>query len=147
MKKEFITLLTNTKNNYFLLDLYKKVFADIFNNLSDLVDCNLTFILPSVIHNLINGHQGISYGNILSTILAFNVYEHITKNNKAKELVYLLENKNFSYKKNLISFITTLNEDYYKNFLKNCLKVKDESLDNYFDEGITEAEKTVEEMR
>lgn len=132
-----------------MLDLYKKVFSDVFEKLSSQIDCNLSFILPSVIHNIINGQQSLIYGNILSTILAYNAYEFINKNNNNKILYELLENKNYSYKKNLIKFISTINEDYYKNFLHGCLKVKDVSLDNYFDEGLTEVGKTetYEEVR
>ena len=116
-----------------MLDLYKKVFTDVFDKLSDQVDCNIGFILPSVIHNIINGQQSLIYGNILSNILAYNAYECLNKNSNHKILFELLENKNYSYKKNLIKFISTINEDYYKNFLSGCLKIKDLSLDNYFE--------------
>ena len=149
---EFINIAkkaNDTQLTGVMLDLYKKVFSDVFEKLSSHIDCNLTFILPSVIHNIINGQQSLIYGNILSTILAYNAYEFINKNNNNKILYELLENKNYSYKKNLIKFISTINEDYYKNFLHGCLKVKDVSLDNYFDEGVTEVAKTetYEEVR
>ena len=39
-----------------------KYLSDIFSKLSDIVDCDLGFILPSVIHNIINGQQGLIYG-------------------------------------------------------------------------------------
>ena len=122
-----------------LLNLYKRVFADVFSKLTDLVDCDLGFILPSVIHNIINGQQGLIYGNIISSILAYNTYEYINTEKNIKSLYELLENKNYSYKKNLIKFITTIKTDYYKNFLSGCLKIKDVSLDNYFDDEQTEA--------
>jgi hypothetical protein len=130
-----------------LLDLYKRVFTDIFQKLSDIIDCDFNFILPSVINNIINGQQSLIYGNILSNILAFNTYEYISKGKNNKAFNELLENKNYSYKKNLINFIMTINEDYYKYFLSNCLNIKDLSLDNYFDEGTTEHQnETVEEI-
>ena len=148
--QEFIDIAkkaSDTQLTGIMLDLYKKVFADVFNKLSHLVDCNIGFILPSVIHNIINGQQSMIYGNILSTILAYNAYECLNKNNNQKVLFELLENKNYSYKKNLIKFISTFNEDYYKNFLSGCLKIKDLSLDNYFDEGVTEVRtETFEEV-
>lgn len=124
--------------NEVILDLYKKVFSDVFDKLSSQIDCNLSFILPSVINNIINGQQSLIYGNILSMILAYNAYEYINKDNNNKVLYELLENKNYSYKKNLIKFISIINKDYYKNFLQGCLKIKDVSLDNYFDESRTE---------
>ena len=128
-----------------LLNLYKRVFADVFSKLSDLVDCDLGFILPSVIHNTINGQQGLIYGNIISSILAYNTYEYINSEKNISSLYELLENKNYSYKKNLIKFITTIKTDYYKNFLSGCLKIKDISLDNYFDESQTEVQPQTEE--
>ena len=128
-----------------LLNLYKRVFADVFSKLSDIVDCDLGFILPSVIHNTINGQQGLIYGNIISSILAYNTYEYINSEKNISALYELLENKNYSYKKNLIKFITTIKTDYYKNFLSGCLKIKDISLDNYFDESQTDAQPQTEE--
>ncbi len=128
-----------------LLNLYKRVFADVFSKLTDIVDCDLGFILPSVIHNTINGQQGLIYGNIISSILAYNTYEYINSEKNIKSLYELLENKTYSYKKNLIKFITTIKTDYYKNFLTGCLKIKDTSLDNYFDDEQTEAHPQTEE--
>jgi len=149
--KEFIDIAKKANDSQLtgiMLDLYKKVFTDVFDKLSHQVDCNIGFILPSVIHNIINGQQSLIYGNILSSILAYNAYECLNKNSNHKILFELLENKNYSYKKNLIKFISTINEDYYKNFLSGCLKIKDLSLDNYFDEGATEAKtETYEEVR
>jgi hypothetical protein len=130
-----------------LLDLYKRVYTDIFSKLGDKVNCDIGFILPNVIHNIINGQQSLIYGNVLSMILAYNAYESLSKNDQYKKIYDLLENKNYSYKKNLIKFILTINEDYYKNFLYGCLKIKDLSHDNYFDEGNTENRTdTIEEM-
>ena len=148
--KEFLDIIkkdNDSNSSNIMLDLYKKVFTDVFQKLSDQVDCNLTFILPSVIHNIINGQQSLIYGNILSTILAYNAYEYISNNSQTISIFELLENKNYSYKTNLIKFIMTINEDYYKNFLSGCLKIKDVSLNNYFDEGVTEAQTdTIEEI-
>ena len=115
-------------------DLYRKVYNDIFSRLTDYVDFNIQYILPQVIHNTVNGHQGLLYGNILSLILAFNAYTSINSNNRLDKLFELLENKNYSYKKNLIKFISNIDEDYYSKFLKECLKVKNVIVDNYFDD-------------
>jgi hypothetical protein len=145
---EFITLAKKANDTQLIkimLDLYKKVFIDVFSKLTDQIDCDLGFILPSVIINTVNGQQGLIYGNILSMILAYNAYEFLNKNKENNAvLIELLENKNYSFKKNLIKFISTINQDYYKNFLNGCLKIKDISLDNYFDEGITEAKNETE---
>jgi len=133
---DLINLIKKDKELKFniLFDLYKKVYSDIFDNLSDYIDFNITNIIPQVIHNTINGFQGLMYGNILSFILAFNAYTSINSENKLNMLFDLLQNKDYSYKKNLIKFISEINDDYYAKFLKDCLKVKDVVVDNYFDD-------------
>ena len=134
--QELINLIKKDKEfKYNILnDLYKKVYNDIFSRLTDYVDFNIQYILPQVIHNTVNGHQGLLYGNILSLILAFNAYTSINSNNRLDKLFELLENKNYSYKKNLIKFISNIDEDYYNKFLKECLKIKNIIIDNYFDD-------------
>ena len=106
------------------------------------IDTNITTISPIVIHNLINGQQGLIYGNILSMLLAFNVYKYINSGSNLSALYELLENKNYSYKKNLINFISAYNDDYYNIFITECLKIKNTIVENYFDDvEQTEVEK------
>ena len=135
--KDLINLLKQDKDFKYniIVDLYKKVYNDIFTNLKEYINFDSQYILPQVIHNLVNGHQGLLYGNILSLILAFNAYTSINSSNKLEKLFELLENKNYSYKKNLINFISDIDEDYYNKFLKECLKIKNIVVDNYFDDN------------
>jgi hypothetical protein len=142
--KDLINLIKKDKEFKYniIVDLYKKVYNDIFSNLKDYVDFDIHYILPQVIHNIVNGHQGLLYGNILSLILAFNAYTSISTNNRLEKLFELLENKNYSYKKNLIKFISDIDEDYYTKFLKECLKIKNIVVDNYFDDVTATATQT-----
>ena len=142
--KDLVTLIKkDTECKYNILsDLYSKVYKDIFSRLNDYINFDTKYILPQVLHNTVNGYQGLLYGNILSLILAFNAFTSINNNNKLDKLFELLENKNYSYKKNLIKFISEIDEDYYSKFLKECLKVKDIIIDNYFDDVTVSASQT-----
>ena len=132
---EFIEIArTNDQNQIYttLFDLYKKIFVDIFEKVN--IDTNITTISPHVIHNVINGQQGVIFGNVLSVILAFNVYSYINTKGDLEAFYQLLENRNYSYKENLINFIKKIDGDYYENFLVNCLKIKSSNVENCFDQ-------------
>jgi hypothetical protein len=132
---EFIEIArTNDQNQIYttLFDLYKKIFVDIFEKVN--IDTNITTISPHVIHNVINGQQGVIFGNVLSIILAFNVYSYINTKGDLEAFYQLLENRNYSYKENLINFIKKIDGDYYENFLVNCLKIKSSNVENCFDQ-------------
>jgi len=132
---EFIEIAkTNDQNQIYttLFELYKKIFIDIFEKIN--IDTNITTISPHVIHNVINGQQGVIFGNVLSIILAFNVYSHMNTKSNLDSLYQLLENRNYSYKENLINFIKKIDGDYYENFLINCLKIKNTNVENCFDQ-------------
>jgi hypothetical protein len=132
---EFIEIArTNDQNQIYttLFDLYKKIFIDIFEKVN--IDTNITTISPHVIHNVINGQQGVIFGNVLSIILAFNVYSYINTKGELGAFYQLLENRNYSYKENLINFIKKIDGDYYDNFMTNCLKIKSSNVENCFDQ-------------
>jgi Zn-dependent oligopeptidase len=122
-----------------LLDLNNNIMKDIFGK----HDKNLIFIQPYInqttVNNLINGNQGLIYGSILSIILSFNAYKIImTNKSKSNEFLFnLLENKNYSYRKLILEFISQLNNDYYNEFLQSCLGIQPDS-ENYYDEEVTE---------
>ncbi len=132
---EFIEIAkTNDSNQIYttLFDLYKKIFIDIFEKTN--IDTTSIIISPNIIHNVINGQQGVIFGNMLSIILAFNVYSYINTKCNLDSFYHLLENRNYSYKENLINFIKKMEGDYYENFLINCLKVKNSNIENCFDQ-------------
>lgn len=113
-----------------LIDLNYKIMKDIFGEHIDIIDINKNYILPSAINNLINGNQGFIYGTILSIILAFNAYTLIDSNDF---ITKLLENKEYSYRKMILEFVSELNHDYYTDFLIKCLNIELKKVNAYDD--------------
>jgi hypothetical protein len=116
-----------------LADLYKKIYSDLFNKFESYLDFDSINISPNIISNMINGQQGLIFGNLISSILAFNGALHVMENRNLELLNEFLYNTNYSYKKNLIKFISSIDEDYYKVFLAKCLKIKNINVESYFD--------------
>jgi len=121
-----------------LIQLNNTIMNDIFNKQSDLLDYNIFNM--SFINNLTNGNQGMIYGTILSIILSFNIYETLNTQSGISFLMKLLENKEFSYRKLILSYIASLKIDYYNNFLKKCLNIEPFT-ENYYDEDMTQTER------
>jgi len=123
-----------------MIELNNKIMNDIFKKQNSIFKIEQNYINPSVINNLINGNQGLIYGTILSIILSFNAYNLINSEGKANNFINnLLENKNYSYRKMILEFISGLNNDYYNDFLKKCLNIEPDS-ENYYDEDLTQTE-------
>jgi hypothetical protein len=118
-----------------LLELNNDIFNDFFKDTK--IIKNNTQIFPQLIYNLVDGNQGLLFGTILSYILAFNCNYLINNETSSSNfMINLLENKDYSYKKIILEYISKSNIDYYKNFLKNCLHIEDVE-DNYYDEEMT----------
>jgi hypothetical protein len=130
---EFIQIINKSNDTNILNDLYKKIYSDLFSKFSAHLDLKTINIAPNIIFNIVNGQQGLIFGNLISTILAFNASLHIMENRKLDLLYDFLNNENYSYKKNLINFISSIDEDYYKVFLAKCLKIKNIHVESYFD--------------
>jgi len=130
---EFVQILKKTNDNNILCDLYKKIYSDLFGKFSKYINLDTINISPNIIFNMINGQQGLIFGNLISTILAFNASLHIIENRQLDLFYEFLKNVNYSYKKNLIQFISSIDEDYYKIFLAKCLKIKNIHVESYFD--------------
>ncbi len=122
------------------LNLNSKIMDDIFNKHSNSLKYQNNYINPSVINNLINGNQGLIYGTVLSIILSFTAYYLIINGKSGNFINKLLENKNYSYRKMIMEFISELNNDYYDDFLKKCLNIEPVS-ENYYDEDMTQTER------
>ncbi len=114
--------------------LHYKIMKDIFGNHEDILELRQDYVLPSFINNLANGNQGYIYGTILSMILAYNAYNLIISNKSSNFIGKLLENKEYSYRKMILEFVSELNHDYYTQFLIKCLNIeirKENSYDDY----------------
>jgi len=131
IKKQELDGISNS-----LIELNNKIFNDIFKNNLNYIK-NTEYIQPNIIYNLLNGNQGLNFGSILSIILAYSVYYLITNrdNNINIDLFLnkLLENKEYSYKKNIIDFISNNNIDYFKLFTEKCLDIIEDN-NNLYDE-------------
>ncbi len=121
-----------------LLNLNNNIMNDIFGKHDNHLNFNQSYINQTTINNLINGNQSLIYGSILSMILSFNTYKIIVSSKSNEFLFNLLENKNYSYRKLILEFISKLNNDYYDEFLQKCLDIQPVS-ENYYDEELTEA--------
>jgi hypothetical protein len=130
---EFIQILKKTNDTNILDDLYRKIYLDLFSKFSSYLDLEKINISPNIIFNMINGQQGLIFGNLISSILAFNASTFIIENRNLDLFYEFLHNTNYSYKKNLITFISSIDEDYYKIFLAKCLKIKNIHVESYFD--------------
>lgn len=130
---EFMQILKKSKDKNILNDLYKKIYADLFSKFADHLNLETNNISPNIFFNIINGQQGLIFGNLISNILAFNGAIHIMENKKLDLLYDFLNNINYSYKKNLIKFISSIDEDYYKIFLAKCLKIKNINIESNYD--------------
>jgi Zn-dependent oligopeptidase len=115
-----------------LLQLYNKIFNDVFQNQKHIINLDFNLITPQIIYNLIDGNQGLIFGSVISYILAFNCYDIMKKSSSNKFIIDLLENKNYSYKQTILNYISDRNIDYYTYFLKNCLDINEE--ENYYEE-------------
>jgi Zn-dependent oligopeptidase len=121
-----------------ILGLYNRCFSDIFNNHKDLLDMNDKNININVVNNIINGTNCIQYSYFLNLILAYNTYELLENDKNLNLFKSFLENKDYSYKKLIIDFMSNLDTDYYENFLIQCLGLNELKVDNYYCENTTE---------
>ena len=114
-----------------ITEIYKKAYCEVFNNISDVYNTDIKYINPIIIQNCINGNQCIVYGSVLSSILAYNIYNILKQKNNTNFVDLILQNSNNNYKKNIQSFLdNNIKEDYYINFLKTYLKL-DLNINNF----------------
>lgn len=79
--KEMISVIKNNSNE--ITTLYKQLYKDVMHQQEDILNLNINGINPVVILQEINGSEGMLYKNILTSILAFNLYDRIrTKDQK-----------------------------------------------------------------
>jgi hypothetical protein len=127
-----------------LLELYRKAYVEVFNNVKDVLNIDILCVNPTVIQNCVNGNQGIIYGSIMSVVLAYNTYILIKKGMGVKFVKDVLSNSKHCYKKSIKTFVDNVNDNYYNNFVKNYLGItttieeSDQESDNYYDDKESE---------
>lgn len=120
-----------------ILGLINKINNDIFGKYYSILKIDNNYINPSFIYNLINGNQGLTYGSILSYILSYNAYNLIINGNSDDFIYNILENKEYSYRKMILEFMTKLKNDYFDEFITKCLGIEEKDF-NYYDEELTQ---------
>ncbi len=93
-------------------------------------------------NNLINGNHGYIYGTILSIILSYNAYNLIISGKSNNFIDKLLENRDYSYRKMILEFVSELKHDYYIEFLTKCLNIEIKK-ENSYDDEITQTERKI----
>jgi Zn-dependent oligopeptidase len=137
---DLINILNKTNDNELstvFIGLYNKCLTDTFNKHKDIIDICEKNINPCVINNINNGMQCMLYCSMLNIILAYNTYELLETDSNLHKFKNFLENKEYSYKKLIVDFMSNLDTDYYENFLFKCLQLKDLCVVNYFNETDT----------
>jgi hypothetical protein len=116
------------------LDLYNNIFNDIFKKHLSYIK-NTQLIHPNIITNQVNGNHGLLFGTIISIILAYSIFYLLTNKKENidmnKFIFDLLENKEYSYKKIILDFISKNNINYFKLFIEKCLDITDENYNLY----------------
>ena len=138
---DLLNIINKTKDDELhlvMLGLYNRCYNDIFNKHKDLLDIHEKNININVINNVINGTSCIQYSYILNLILAYNTFELLEQDKNINTFKLFLENKDYSYKKLIIDFMSNLDTDYYENFLIKCLGLKELVVDNYYCENTTD---------
>lgn len=144
---EVIQILKDTKNNSdaknILLELYRKAYVEVFNNVKDVFNIDALCVNPTIIQNCTDGNQGVIYGSILGLILAYNAYVLIKKGLGEKFVKKVLNNPKYCYKKSVKKFVDNINDNYYNNFVKQYLGISptvesEQDSDNYYDDKDSE---------
>ena len=123
------------KCNEQFVKLYKGIRNNIHNSNSSDFDCTQKFISPHVLLKLINGTQGNAHSNIISSILAYSVYQ-IIKTGKGIEFINkVLTSGTNSFRNMLTEFIKKNKIEPFEIYLEQVLGYKEEyetEATNYF---------------
>ena len=136
---DIIAILKESKDNKnlqsIMISLYKKIFDQVFGNISDIFNTNVEYINPTILQNMVNGNQGFIYTSIVSFILAFNSFALIKQGLGSVFVSSVMTNEKYNYKQEIKMFSDRINEDYYLYFLENFMNIKSHKnvINNYGD--------------
>lgn len=109
---EIVNLLIENNSSAILLNLYKKIYADIMLSINVNFNTNINGIHPNVIIQEINGTEGLLFSNIICEIISFSIY-HIIKHNKNHTFVNdVLKNNTEILKTAIYKFIRQIKNSY-----------------------------------
>jgi hypothetical protein len=87
----------------------------------NILNMEITGINPTVIQQEINGSEGIIYGNILTEILSFGIYNIIKTGKGISFFNNTLNVESTKIKKSLYDFISTHSTDSYDLYLQEVI--------------------------
>jgi hypothetical protein len=145
--KEFTDLLnkylkeSKSTTQNILTNLYKKTFKEMMNNSSDILDTDLQSIPPYFIAQMINGNEGVLYGNISSEILSYAVFSSIKAGKGEQFRRTVLEPTDKLFNTLLLEFISSIDTNTYNLYLSEIIGLNIENdgeliteNTNFFDE-------------
>jgi Zn-dependent oligopeptidase len=142
----------NSTNNIFI-DLYRSVYREMMSNSKDILDIEINAIPPHIVVQMINGSEGILYGNILSEILSYTVFYAIKNGGGIKFKESVLQPTTRSFRELLNSFISTIDTDTYDLYLSEILGFTLEDKDdivtedtNYFDDKDSDTDQDIDDI-
>lgn len=145
--EEFVNLVNESirdsiSTNELFINLYKKTIKEMTGSDNKHLECDIRSIPPYLIIQMINGSEGILYGNIASEVLSYAVFSAIKsgRGNDFRDIV--LKPTDRSFKSLLLQFISAIDTDTYNLYLSEIigLNIEDEDDEiatentNYFDD-------------
>lgn len=156
--KEFVSLVNDsikqsTSANNIFIDLYKKTFKEMTDQSKDILNTELSSIPPHVVVQMINGSEGILYGNISSEILSYAAFS-VIKNGKGIEFRNkVLKPTNIPFNVLLTKFISSIDTDTYNLYLSKIIGLDVQKEDeivtentNFFDDKESDSESDVDDI-
>ena len=125
----------NEKCHELFIKLYRGIYSKLFSNMKNDLDIDKKNISPAIIIKLVNGHEGISHGSVISSILSYSAY-YLIKNGKGIEFVEtVLTSGTKSFRDMLTGFIKSNKIEAFQLYLENVIGIEDDcdtEATNYF---------------
>ena len=136
-----------------LTTLYKKTFTEMMSKSRDILNTDIKSIPPNFIAQMINGNEGILYGNISSEILSYAVFSSIKDGKGEKFRKEVLEPTDKSFNNLLLQFISSIDTDTYNLYLSKIIGLDIENDDelvtentNFFDDKDSDSDNDVDNV-
>lgn len=130
-----------------LTNLYKRTFKEMMSKSTDILDTDFQSIPPYFIAQMINGNEGVLYGNISSEILSYAVFSSIKAGKGEQFRRTVLEPTDKLFNTLLLEFISSIDTNTYNLYLSEIIGLNienDEELitenTNFFDEKDSESD-------
>jgi len=136
-----------------LTTLYKKTFGEMMSKSRDILNIDIQSIPPNFIAQMINGTEGVLYGNISSEILSYAVFSSIKDGKGEQFRKEVLEPTNKPFNNLLLQFISSIDTDTYNLYLSKIIGLDIENDDelvtentNFFDDKESDSENDIDDV-